>query len=121
MAPRVDADTVRKLALARPDTEERPSYGTPGFRVRGQLFARLLPDDAGLVLRCGFERRKVLLDEESDVFHVTPHYAAWPWVVVRLEKIGVKRLTKAIEEAWRTAWDEAGAKDAKRRGAERRR
>lgn len=33
--------TVRRIALALPDTVERPSYGTPGFFVKKMLFARL--------------------------------------------------------------------------------
>jgi hypothetical protein len=32
---------VRELALALADTVEKPSYGTPGFRVRDKLFARI--------------------------------------------------------------------------------
>jgi len=36
----VTDDDVRRLALALPETVERPSYGTPGFRVKDKLFAR---------------------------------------------------------------------------------
>jgi len=34
-------DDVRRLALALPEVAERPSYGTPGFRVKDKLFARI--------------------------------------------------------------------------------
>jgi hypothetical protein len=115
MAPRIDDKRVRDLALELPNTEERPSYGTPGFRVRGKLFARLLPDESSLVLRCGFERRAALLQEEDDIFYITPHYAAWPWVVSRLDKIGLKRLREAIKEAWQVASEEAVEKAARSR------
>lgn len=37
-------DTVRRLALALPGVEEGVSYGTPAFRVRGKLLARLRED-----------------------------------------------------------------------------
>ena len=30
-------DDVRRLALALPAATEKPSYGTPGFRVRDRL------------------------------------------------------------------------------------
>lgn len=35
----VTFDTIRQLALALDEAEEGSSYGTPGFRVRGALFA----------------------------------------------------------------------------------
>jgi hypothetical protein len=34
-------DDVRELALALPQAKEKSSYGTPGFRVRDKLFARI--------------------------------------------------------------------------------
>ena len=39
-------DDARHIALSLPETTEKPSYGTPGFRVRDRLFARVhdLPD-----------------------------------------------------------------------------
>ena len=39
-------DDARRIALSLPETTEKPSYGTPGFRVKDQLFARIhdLPD-----------------------------------------------------------------------------
>ena len=37
-------DDVRRIALALPATAEKPSYGTPGFRVRDKLFARVHDD-----------------------------------------------------------------------------
>src|SRR3954447_5753708 len=44
-----DDDDVRRLALALPGTIERPSYGTPGFRVSDRLFARM-HDQPGLLV-----------------------------------------------------------------------
>jgi hypothetical protein len=34
-------DDVRTIALGLPETSERSSYGTPGFRVKDKLFARI--------------------------------------------------------------------------------
>jgi hypothetical protein len=44
-------DDVRRLALALPETHERPSYGTPGFRVKDRLFARI-HQDGGVPASC---------------------------------------------------------------------
>jgi hypothetical protein len=39
--PVVTQDDVRRAALSLPATTERPSYGTPGFRVKDKLSARI--------------------------------------------------------------------------------
>jgi hypothetical protein len=91
---------VRELALALPATEERPSYGTPGFRVSDKLFARVLDDDS-IVVKVDFELREVLLDSKPRIFQVTPHYQDWPMVIVRLAPVGRPLLKSLLEEAWR--------------------
>ncbi len=35
----VTEDDVRRIAQSLPETTEKPSYGTPGFRVKDKLFA----------------------------------------------------------------------------------
>jgi hypothetical protein len=67
---------VRALALALPDTEERPSYGTPGFRVRDRLFARALDEDR-VVVKMSLDHRDVVLVEPA-IFSVTDHYRPHP-------------------------------------------
>ena len=46
-----DAD-VRRIALSLPATTEKPSYGTPGFRVKDKLFARIREEGDVLVVWC---------------------------------------------------------------------
>src|SRR5204862_5787697 len=42
-------DDFRRLALSFPETIESANMGHPGFRVRGKIFATLLPDkDTGM-------------------------------------------------------------------------
>jgi hypothetical protein len=93
-------DDVRELALALPATEERPSYGTPGFRVSDKLFARVLDAEA-IVVKVDFDHRDALLHSQPDVFQVTPHYQDWPMVIVRLATVGRPLLKSLLEEAWR--------------------
>jgi hypothetical protein len=95
--------TVRALALALPETLERPCYGTPGFYVRRTLFARLLEDGGSLMVRCERERRDALVGAAPEVFVVTPHYAPHAAVVVRLAAASRAVLADALEEAWRLA------------------
>ncbi|MCY1042195.1 MmcQ/YjbR family DNA-binding protein [Corallococcus sp. bb12-1] len=97
---RLTVDDVRELALALPATEERPSYGTPGFRVSDKLFARVLDDDS-IVIKVDFDHREALLQTQPDVFRVTPHYQDWPMVIVQLTTVTRPLLQSLLKEAWR--------------------
>ncbi|MGE6761610.1 MmcQ/YjbR family DNA-binding protein [Corallococcus interemptor] len=96
---RLTVDDVREMALALPSTEERPSYGTPGFRVSDKLFARVLDEDS-IVIKVDFEHREALLDSKPDVFEVTPHYQDWPMVIVRLATVERPMLQSLLKESW---------------------
>jgi len=93
--------TVRSLALALPETSEKPCYGTPAFYVKGKLFARLLPDGKSLAVRVDPGEREGLLVAAPGVFFLTPHYEAWPMVLVRLPRIARADLEERLVEAWR--------------------
>ncbi|MFB1478761.1 MmcQ/YjbR family DNA-binding protein [Corallococcus sp. RDP092CA] len=97
---RLTVDDVRALALALPSTQERPSYGTPGFRVGDKLFARVLDADA-IVIKVDFDHREALLRAQPEVFLVTPHYQDWPMVIVRLTTVTRPLLQSLLKEAWR--------------------
>lgn len=97
---RLTVDDVRELALALPATEERPSYGTPGFRVSDTLFARVLDEDS-IVIKVDFDHREALLQSKPDVFRVTPHYQDWPMVIVQLTTVDRPLLQSLLKEAWR--------------------
>jgi hypothetical protein len=102
---------VRKVALSLPDTEERPSYGTPGFRAKGTLFARVL-DSRTIVVRVDLAWRDALVDAAPEIFSVTPHYVGYPWVVVSLATLDRARLREILGEAHalvKTRTSKAGA------------
>jgi hypothetical protein len=94
-------DDVRAIALALPETEERPSYGTPGFRVKDHLFARIR-EPGVLVLRLTDDGEKdFLIRAEPGKFFSTPHYDGHPSVLVRLEAVDRKELRELLTDAWR--------------------
>jgi hypothetical protein len=97
----VTFETVREIALALPGVEEGLSYGTPGFRVKGKLFARIWEDGETLVLKVGFDAREILMKAEPATFFITDHYAGYPYVLVRLPVIDRSKLAGVVEEAWR--------------------
>jgi hypothetical protein len=97
------ADVVRRLALALANVDEGTSYGTPAFRRSGKLFARLHQDGASLVVRIEHEEREALIDASPDVFYVTEHYRAYPWVLVRLAAAPAALLEMVLANAWASA------------------
>ena len=95
--------TVRRLARALPGAEEGTSYGTPAFRVRGSLFARLREDGDSLVLKVDPDVRDALVRSRPRIFYVTDHYRGYPMVLVRLSEVGLEDLRELLTESWRRA------------------
>lgn len=97
-----DLADVRRIALALPEVTERPSHGTPGFRVRDRLFLRVWDDDETLVTWCADEAVKLgLIAEEPEVYFTTAHYDGHAAVLVRLSAIATDELDEIIADAWR--------------------
>ena len=104
-----DEDDVRRIALRLDGVEEIPSDGFD-FRVGGKGFVWSYPDREGgrrvirtdvAVLYVGDEAEKqALLLGEPDLFFTTPGYDGFPLVMLRLEKVGVRRLRELITDAW---------------------
>src|ERR1700733_3313255 len=106
-----DADDVRRLALGLPQVEEIDSDGFD-FRVDGKGFVwsyperrpgerrRIRTDVAVLYVGDEAEKQALLLGE-PEKFFTAPGYDGWPLVMLRLNKIGVRRLQELIADAWR--------------------
>lgn len=108
-------DDVRRIALALPETSERPAYGNAAWRVRDKLFVWERPlrekeiaelGDAapdGPILGARVEdlvAKEALLADEPDLYFTTAHFDGYPSVLVRLERIGTEDLRELIAEAW---------------------
>jgi hypothetical protein len=99
----ISAASVRRIALGLPEASEKPCYGTPGFYVRRTLFARLREDNETLVVKMSFEQREAMMEAMPDVFFLTPHYQAYPLVLVRLPAVAEGLLRDVLLGAWRHA------------------
>jgi hypothetical protein len=98
----ITPDDVRRVALSLPATVEKPSYGTPGFRVRDKLFARIRPEgDVLLVWVSGEAEKHAMIASEPEKFFTTPHYDGHSTVLVRFDAIGTTELEELLTEAWR--------------------
>jgi hypothetical protein len=93
--------TVCQVALALPGVEESTSYRTPAMKLRGKLIARLKEDGETIVVPMPIAERDVRIAADSDVFFVTDHYAAFPYVLVRLGKLTRTDLRELLQDAWR--------------------
>ena len=94
-------DDVRAMALALPQVEEATSYGTPAFRIRKRLIARLHDDHDALVIRVDGLEREALLATKPDQFFVTPHYEGTNWILARLDTVDPHELAELLAAAWR--------------------
>jgi hypothetical protein len=94
---------VRKFALSLDNVEERPSYGTPGFRVRDLLFLRFHQDGESLVVRTDFDQRAELLVADPAAYDITDHYRNYEWVLVRLSQVHSDALHDLIRMAHKLA------------------
>lgn len=104
-----DAD-VRRIALSLAGVVEIDSEGFD-FRVAGKGFVwsyperlpgrpRVIRTDVA-VLYVGDEAEKqALLLGEPELFFTAPGYEPFPLVMLRLEKVGVRRLKELVTDAW---------------------
>ena len=94
---------MRRIALSLPETTEKPSYGTPGFRVKDKLFLRIRSEvEGGLVdFVTDLGEKEALLQSDPKKFFTTPHYDGYATVLVNLRAIGVKELRELITDSWR--------------------
>ena len=98
----ITEDDVRRVALSLPATTEKPSYGTPGFRVKDKLFARIREEGDVLVVWVeDVGEKEALIASEPKKFFTIPHYDGHPMVLVRFKAVGVKELRELLTESWR--------------------
>jgi hypothetical protein len=98
----VTEDDVRRVALSLPETTEKPSYGTPGFRVKDKLFARIREEGDVLVVFVADEAEKfALIESDAKKFFTTPHYDGYPTVLVRFGAVDVDELRELFTDSWR--------------------
>lgn len=104
---------IRELALALPETYERESHGSPGFRVgtdkSGQFFAYLSDRHHGsshisLLVKCGsMDELENLVETQPQIYHKPAYYGASGWIGVILNRSTVdwNNVAEWLERSWR--------------------
>lgn len=83
-----------------PGVEEGTSYGTPAFRVRGKLLARLSEYDDVLMVKVELDYRGILIGRFTEIYFTTPHYDECPTVLVHLHLADGDELRDLLTDAW---------------------
>ncbi|MEU4555693.1 hypothetical protein EV382_1598 [Micromonospora violae] len=106
----VDADDVRRVALALPHTVEIASDGFD-FRVADKGFVwsyperipgrpRVIRRDIAVLFVGDEAEKQALLLGEPDIFFTAPGYDGLPLVLLRLPMVDLDRLTELVTDAW---------------------
>ena len=94
-------DDVRSVALALPETTERPAWDMACLRVRDKIFASMPPDESWVAVRLAEGENRALAAERPGVFSVPRHYRNSTMVVVDLAAADRGELAELLTEAWR--------------------
>ena len=106
-------DRVRALALALPETHERESHGSPGFRVgtekSGKFFAYFSDRHHGtphisLLAKCdSMDELEGLVEAQPHAYHKPAYYGASGWIGVILNREGLDwdEVATWLERSWR--------------------
>lgn len=115
-------ERVRERALALPQTHERESHGSPGFRVgtekSGKFFAYFSDQHHGtphisLLVKCsGLDELENLVEAQPQAYHKPAYYGASGWIGVILNRPGVDWDTVAdwLQRSWRAVAPKSAAR-----------
>lgn len=97
----ITLNTIRSLIKRLPGAQEESSYGTPGFKVKKKLFARLhQKEDAIVILLNNVKEQQDLVAIDPMTYYVTDHYEGYAAVLVR-PTIDEEEFSALLEHAWR--------------------
>ncbi len=105
---------LRKIALALPEASERPSHGSPGFRVGGEKSGKFFAyfsdrhhgsDAVGVLVKTsGTDELEALCEEQPETYWKPAFYGASGWVGLRLNRSDVDwgHVREWLERSWRS-------------------
>jgi len=94
-------DTVRRFALSLPDAEERETWDTATFRVRGRIFVMFSERERHLWVKSNFDEQRALVAQDPDTFFVPPYVGPSGWVGIVIRTVDPDEMRELITEAWR--------------------
>lgn len=101
---------VSELALALPEVEERPSHGSPGWRVAGGKYFAIFTrhhhgerEIAVLVKTSGQDELAALIEQDPEVYYRPAYYGASGWVgiVLNRKEVDWDHVADWLARSWR--------------------
>lgn len=99
-------EAVRAVCLSLPEAEEKPSHGSPDFRVRGKSFATYVVNHHGdgrvaLWLNAPPGAQQACCEAQPAHFFVPPYVGPRGWLGVHLDKgLSWKRIAELVRDAY---------------------
>ena len=112
----------KAIAIGRtlPDVEVTTTWGASALKVRGKMFACVAINKSAepnsMVVRIDTAQRDLLIEEDPATYYLTPHYADYPCVLVRLSRVSPDALRDLIRGAHRFVSASASARRSSRPG-----
>lgn len=97
----MQARTVRKLALALPEAEERETWQTPTFRVRNKIFAMFAEEGREVWVKSTHDEQRALVAMDGETFFQPPYVGPSGWVGVRYRTVDRDEMEELLIEGWR--------------------
>ncbi|MEO5947261.1 MAG: MmcQ/YjbR family DNA-binding protein [Chitinophagaceae bacterium] len=99
----VSIQTVRKLALAFPETDEHPHFERKAFRVKKKIFATLSEKDKSINLKLTLEDQSVFSAFDKEVIYpVAGGWGRMGYTTVNLKKVNLAMFKDALTVAYCT-------------------
>lgn len=106
--------TVRKIALALPEAEERETWGTATFRVRNKIFAMFSEGEKDAWVKSTADEQEALIAMYPKTFFFPPYVGPSGWIGVHVATVDREEMLELMTEGWRltapkrlvTAFDE---------------
>jgi hypothetical protein len=94
-------ERVARLGERLPEVTRSTWYLTDALKVRGKGFCRMKDKlDGVLVVLVPLGLKEALMAAEPDKYFETPHYAGWPAMLVRLDRVSDEELATRLACAW---------------------
>lgn len=98
----VKLEEYREWALSFPNTEEKPHFEKPSFRVKGKIFATYWTNDHLAMLRLSLVDQSVFCKYDSEIFYpVNNSWGKKGATLVDLKKVRKDMFKDALKCAYR--------------------
>jgi hypothetical protein len=107
----IRATTVRSFALGLPGAEERETWETATFRVRGKIFAMFSERERHVWIKSVHDEQRALVAMDAEAWFVPPYVGPSGWVGAVISKADGDEVRELITEAWRMTATKRAVRD----------